>query len=347
MLRFESFTREAKILNPLKNFEVEPKIIEYRINPLTGKIGCLVLKESGRPIEKMIYTADRDSLEKLAKESEEKCFFCPGKVEKFTPKFLEDILPEGRISVREAYLFPNIAPYCEFSVVVVLTKKHYLNLDEFTPNIFVDGFLAIKMFTEKVKNVSSIRFITAGLQYLPSAGSSIVHPHMQAMLTEIPLGNLKDILDASEEYYKRFSSNFWETIIAAEKEKGERYIGKTGNVEWLAPFTSVSNYEVLGIIKKKSSFTELSREDFKDIAEGICKILRFYNDKNFSSFQFVLNSGPLDRETPYFWVNLSIVARPGIKSFYINDSWFLPFLVKQPVISIIPEDLAKALKKYF
>ncbi|RLI31813.1 hypothetical protein DRO51_03165, partial [Candidatus Bathyarchaeota archaeon] len=78
MLRFESFTREAKILNPLKNFEVEPKIIEYRINPLTGKIGCLVLKESGRPIEKMIYTADRDSLEKLAKESEEKCFFCPG-----------------------------------------------------------------------------------------------------------------------------------------------------------------------------------------------------------------------------------------------------------------------------
>ncbi|MCX8176165.1 MAG: hypothetical protein N3E48_02895 [Candidatus Bathyarchaeota archaeon] len=347
MLKFESFIRETKILNPLKNFERDLKIIEYRVNPLTDKIGCLIPRGSERPVEKMIYMADKASLERLVKESGEKCFFCPGNVEKFTPKFPEDILPEGRISVGEAYLFPNISPHCEFSSVIVLTKKHYLNLDEFTPNIFVDGFLAIKMFTEKVKSVSSVRFITAGLQYLPSSGSSIVHPHMQALLTEVPLVNLDELLNASKKYYEKFSLNFWEKIIKVEEEKNERYVGETGNVKWVTPFTPTSNYEVLGIVKDKSSFMELNKEDFKNIADGICKILRFYNDKNFSSFTFVLNSGPLDKETPYFRVNLSVAARPGIKSFYVNDSWFLPFFVKQPIITIVPEDLAKTLKKYF
>ncbi|MGP3667512.1 MAG: hypothetical protein ACKD6N_07615 [Candidatus Bathyarchaeota archaeon] len=347
MLKFESFTRETKILNPLKNFEKDLKIIEYRINPLTGKIGCLIPRESERPVEKMIYVMDKASLEKLVKESEERCFFCPGKVERVTPKFPEEVLPEGRIGVGEAYLFPNIAPQCELSCVIVLTKKHYLNLDEFTPNIFVDGFLAIKMFTEKVKSTSPARFITVGLQYLPSAGSSIVHPHMQALLTEIPFVNLDEILNASKRYYENFSLNFWEEIITIEEEKKERYVGETGNVKWLTPFTPTSNYEVLGIVKDRSSFAELDKEDFRNIAEGVCKVLRFYNDKNFSSFTLVLNSGPLNEKTSYFRVNLSVAARPGIKSFYINDSWFLPFFVKQPVITIIPEDLAKTLRKYF
>lgn len=348
MFKLKSFSREAKLLNPLKNFQVESKVIEYRENPLTGKIECILLKDSGRPFDEMIYMSDEESVKKLVEESKEKCFFCPEKVKEVTPKFPEEIVPEGRINIGETTLFPNLFPYCEFSVIAVLTKKHYLNLEEFNPKIFVDGLVAIKRFTEKVVQTdSSTKHIVVGLQYLPPAGSSIIHPHMQAMLTKVPLGVLKENIEASKRYYRESSSNYWEDLVDFEKEKSERYIGSIGNVEWITPFTPVSEYEVLGVVREKSSFLELEEEDFKSLAEGICKILRFFSRKNFSCFQFTLNSGSINQRLEYFWVNLRITARPGLKKFYINDSWFMPYLIRQPIVNLAPEEFARILKGYF
>jgi galactose-1-phosphate uridylyltransferase len=348
MFKLKSFSREAKLLNPLKNFEAESKIIEYRTNPLTGRVGCILLKDSERPFDEMIYTSDEESIKKLVEESREKCFFCPDKVEEVTPKFPEEIFPEGRVKVGETTLFPNLFPYCEFSVIAVLTKKHYLDLEEFTPNIFVDGFKAIKRFAEKIVQIDSLtKHIVVGLQYLPPAGSSIIHPHMQAMLTKVPLGVLKEIIEASKRYYRRHSSNYWKDLVNFEKENGERYIGNIGNVEWITPFTPVSEYEVLGVVKEKSSFLELDEEDFKSLAEGICKILKFFSQKKFSCFQFTLDSGSINQKLEYFWVNLRVTARPGLRQFYVNDSWFMPYLVRQPIINLAPEELAKTLRGYF
>ncbi len=346
MIKLESFIKEAKILNPQENFKPESKLIEYRINPLTGKVSTILLRNSGRPVEK-IYVADKAILEELAKKSEENCFFCPEKIEKSAARFPDEIISGGKLRIGEAYLFSNIAPYTEFSVVTVLTKKHFIRLDEFTPQIFLNGFLTILQFSEKVSKTSpSIKFVIVGMQYLPPAGSSIVHPHMQALFTEFPLKFLDELLENSKNYHEKFRSNFWEDLLKLERTKGERYINRIGNVEWITPYTPVSNYEVWAIVNGKSSFLELNTEDLKNLCEGICKVLKFFEDKNFSSFQFILYSGPLHKKLEYFWINLKIVARPGVNYLYTNDTWFLPFLVQNPVVAVLPEDLAKNLRKY-
>ena len=348
MFKLKSFSREAKLLNPLKNFEAESKTIEYRINPLTGKLGCILLKDSERPFEEMIFVSDEEAIKRLVGESEGKCFFCPEKVEQVTPKFLEEVFSEGRIRVGEAILFPNLYPYCEFSVIAVLTKKHYLGLEEFTPEVFLNGFLAIKKFAERIVKIDKkTKHIVVGLQYLPPAGSSIIHPHIQALLTATPLGNLKKLLEASRRYYKRNSSNFWEDLVKFERESGERYVGSIKNVDWVIPFTPSSEYEVLAVVKEKSSFLELGEDDFKSLADGLCRILKFFSVKRFSCSQFVLASGSISQKVEYFRVNLRITARPGLKQFYVNDSWFTPHLLHQPIINLPPESFAKTLKEYF
>ena len=46
-----------------------------------------------------------------------------------------------------------------------------------------------------------------------------------------------------------------------EKTTGERYIGASGPVEWLASFSPSGTNEIIGILPKRSHFLEWDQED--------------------------------------------------------------------------------------
>jgi hypothetical protein len=55
-----------------------------------------------------------------------RCPFCPHSREQVTPKFLPDLIPEGRLGRGEALVIPNIAPYDSISAVTVVTRQHFV-----------------------------------------------------------------------------------------------------------------------------------------------------------------------------------------------------------------------------
>lgn len=317
--------------------------LEYRRDPLTGRI-CTVALGLKDKIKLFLGETDENLIEKIAEETKRNCPFCPEAIDKSTPKLPRDIFESDRLVFGEAVAFPNLFPRSEFEAVVVLSKKHYLRLDEFSPEIIANGLRASLGYIKRVYAKTKIENAVIGCNYLFPAGASSIHPHIQACVRKLGFS----FLEYSKRFHERTSSNYWEGLVNAERENRERYIASIGNVEFLVPFAPLHRNEVLAIVREKSNFIEYSEQDIKDLALGIAKVLACYRLKGLSSFNFVLNSAPLGSKAEYFWSNLTIISRPNVRPNYLSDdSWFGSKLLLENVTAEPPEVFAADLRKIF
>ncbi|MDH5701974.1 MAG: hypothetical protein OEZ12_04280, partial [Candidatus Bathyarchaeota archaeon] len=133
MIVFEKTIKRSKILNPLKNFEEDVVTFEYRADPLTGR-NTTVIRGMLKYICKSL-VSDEELLRSLVKKTKMNCPFCPESVKEKTPMFTRDFLEDGRIFVGDAVVIPNLLGHAERSVLVVLSKEHYLKLEDFTAKL--------------------------------------------------------------------------------------------------------------------------------------------------------------------------------------------------------------------
>jgi len=346
-IQFVSFKRKSKFISPLKNFQEDVHLLEHRQDPLMGTMSILGYNLADKA--KMLFgDIDHDLIEQVAQESKPRCFMCPEKVNTTTPKYSSDILPQERVNLGEATLFPNLFPLSEFHAVCALTHTHYLNLRDFSPEILANGIQACLKFVKSAFNAnSSAKYMTLNCNYLFPAGASVVHPHMQVLGGDVPYTYLKSMLEDSLQYFEKNQSNFWNDLISAEKKARERYIGKTGEIEWIATFSPLGVNEVQGIIREKSNFLELSQTQVKALGEGISKILKFYEEEGYSTFNFVIYSGPMGETIDWFWSNMRIISRANVYKNYRTDDYFLQKLLGTEIILTPPEELADKLKVKF
>jgi galactose-1-phosphate uridylyltransferase len=348
-IQFNSFLRNSKFHNPLKNFEEDSHILELRRDPLTGRMSILGKDMTDKSCI-LFGVKDQSLIQKIAEESQENCFLCPEKVMTATPTYPQDILAQERIVRGEATLFPNLFPLSEYHAVCTLTKTHYLNLSDFTPKLFSDGIQACLEFTKKAyeKN-NTIKYMTINCNYLFPAGASAVHPHIQVLGGDIPYTLLNQMFERSKIYYEKNNSNYWQDLIGIEKEREERYIGRTGNIEWITPFAPVGTNEVQGIIFEKNNFLNMDQEDALSIGQGIAKILSFYEEEGWSTFNFAIYSGPLilNEKTEWFNCNIRIITRPNVYKNYRADDYFLQKLLGTEILVTSPESLATKLRLRF
>jgi len=345
MIVFEKTVKRSKILNPLKNFEEDVVTFEYRADPLTGR-NTTVIRGMLKYICKSL-VSDEELLNSLVEKTKVSCPFCPESVKEKTPMFTRDFLEEGRILAGDAVVIPNLLGHAERSVLVVLSKEHYLKLNDFTPKLIFDGFKGGLAYLKRLKEVDpSIRFPIFIFNYLPPAGSSILHPHMQVLARDRPFYLVKLFLERSKAYYEGNKSSYWSDLVSKEKGR-ERYLFGTNDVEWLVPFAPLrGSNEVQAIVRGKSNLLELDDEEWLGLAEGISRILRFYHEQGYVSFNIILVSGPVDRHLDYFEVNLKMISRPGIQASSFTDAWGLPYLLWDGEAAEEPELFAERIKKF-
>ncbi|MFX1284641.1 MAG: hypothetical protein ACFFB5_13355 [Promethearchaeota archaeon] len=346
-IHFKYIRKESKFLNPLKGFQEDIHLIEHRQDPLTGTLS-IVGKVLEDKVKMFFGETDQSLIQEIAQESQANCFMCPQKVKKVTPKYSSELLPEGRISVGEATLFPNLFPLSEYHAVCALTHAHYLNLSDFTPKILVDGIQACVEFIRRVFSVKqSPSYMTINCNYLFPAGASAIHPHIQVLGGDVPYTFLNRMLKGSHQYYKKNHSNYWEDLIELEKTSAERYIGRTGDIEWITSFSPLGSNEVQGIVLGKNNFLQLSHMDTLSLGEGISNILSFYEENGCSTFNFTIFSGSLDKEEEWFWISVRIISRSNVYENYRTDDYFLQKLLGTEILVKSPEALATQLRVKF
>lgn len=347
-IEFKKIEYDASILNPMNEFKEEKQPVEVRYDPLTGvrRLFNVGLIEKTKNVNQ---PTDENLIKIIVEKTREGCFFCPENIEKGTPKFPPDILPEGRLRKGDSWIFPNLFQIYEISAVGVIGKDHFLKLDQFSVEMFINFYSMIIDFFRIVKGRRpEYQYAAFGMNYLPPAGSSVLHPHNPVFMTRNPFPYLDSMMKESQNYLNKNSINFWQDLIDTEKELGERYVGRTKSVEWMASFSPISGNEFTGVIPGKSNFLEFDKSDIEGIAHGVIKILSFYkNDLQKNSFNYVIYSGPLGEKSNSFWSNIRITTRPNFSDNYVNDIPLATLYFMDNFFDNMPEYLADRLKEYF
>ena len=343
VLVFEKTIKHSRILNPLKNFQEDLITFEYRTDPLTGR-NTTVVRGMLTYISKFL-TSDKQLLSSLVQKTRVHCPLCPENVKNKTPMFTKDFLEEGRLFNGDAVVVPNLLGHAERSILVVLSKEHFLELNGFKAKLVFDGFKGATAYLKRLSETEpSTRFPLFIFNYLPPAGSSIFHPHMQVLIRDRPAFLVKLLLEKSKAYCRRYDSSFWADLVS--KEKGdERYLFELNGVDWMVPFAPLRGLnEVQAIVRGKSNLLELNDKEWLGLAEGTSRILRFYHKEGYISFHIILMSGPMNEHLDFFDVNLRMISRSGVQESNFNDAWALPYLLWDGEAVEEPEALAEKIR---
>jgi len=342
---FEKVEKTSKMLNPLKGFVEDSVRFEYRKDPLTGRNSTVIGGMLGYVGKFLV--SDRQMLDGLVEGSRVGCPFCPESVKSRTPMFVSGFVDGGRFVVGDVVVVPNLMGHAERSVLAVLGGKHHLKLGEFHSELVLDGFRGGAAYLRRLLEVEGGRWFPAFVfNYLPPAGSSILHPHMQILARDRPFYLTGLMLRKSRSYFAKYGRSFWTDLLETEKG-GERYLFGKGRVEWLVPFAPLRGMnEVQAIVRGRSNLLELTDEDWRGLAEGVSRVLRFYGKEGYSSFNVAVLSGPLGRHLDYFDVGLRMINRPGVQPTCFTDAWAVPYLLWDGEVVEAPEQFAKRVKTF-
>jgi UDPglucose--hexose-1-phosphate uridylyltransferase len=312
--------------------EVVRTTIDVRRDPLTGH-SSRILPERG------LMPASDFNLEAFARETQPSCPFCPGRIEALTPRLPARIDSGGRIVSGEAVLFANLHAYSSHSAVSVYSPRlHYLPVGALTSRLLADNLAAQAAYARVVMAAEpeSVWASVNANHMLPS-GSSLFHPHMQGivdpepttfqrLLAEVPAQRFADYLDA-------------------ERRSGERYLGDTGCIEWLASFAPVAPAELRAFVPGICSPAELTGDLIGELAHGLALALGGYADMGFESFNFAIYGAPPG--TAGYPLNLRLACRSNLKPLYRSDSTFLERLHWEGAVDLAPESVAQQIRGRF
>lgn len=345
-IKFEAVESNFSILNPFKDFVEDFHMVEVRRDPLLDDTS--VYNPFLRDKAKSFFgECDAALVKKLVEESSKGCIFCGESVEKITAKYPPDVIPDGRIRVGEAILFANLFSVGQYHPVVSLSKSHFLKLSEFNPGLIGNGLSAAQKFLNLVyTRDQSALYTVVSANYLFPAGASLVHPHIQMLVTPVAYSYHERLIDASLTYYRKNNSSYYSDLIREEKKRDLRYIVQRGGWHWLTAFSPMGNNEVIAVHDRECDFGLLSEDDLRDLAEGISRVLEFYESLGHLSFNYCLFSVRKSRGEGAHCL-FKIITRQNLYSNYRNDDYFLQKMLQSELIINLPEELAQKIKGFF
>ena len=326
--------QEATFYNPLEDFAETSIEVEVRTDPLTGRQSRIVP-------ENFLTPEEEPDIESVVTD-DEGCFFCPGMVGEATPKY-PDFVGMDRGSVGEATSFPNLNPYGAHSNVVVLTEDHYVPIDEFTADVFADGLeAALDYVTAVFEHEDSPQVGSVNMNFLRSAGSSIIHPHVQTLVDDRGTNAQRERIEGARAYFEETDSEYFGDLLDAE-HGSDRHVGSTGEVEWLAPFAPRHHRHLLGVFPDRTML-EPGGTVVDDLAAGIENVLSYYADLGLNSFNFGLH---LVEDEPAVRPVFDIVARSVFDQYYWSDATFFETIHDEGVVDVPPETYAGEAAAFF
>lgn len=337
-VQFSSVHTFTEIHNPMKDFSLDRIPLEIRFDPLTGR--------SARVFDLPYIPPPRPDLEKEAARSREKfCPFCPGNVEKATPRFPVDLLAEGRLRVGSATVVPNLLPLDKYAAVCVIGKDHYIPIEKFKAAVLHDALTASVQFAARVLDYDpSVRAWSINWNFMPPAGSSIMHPHLQINCGPAATNEMRAQLEGSLRYTASGLGDFWDDYIAQEKSDGRRYLGRRGPFSWFLPFAPRGFLPDAWGIFDRHDITSLTPAEINGFAEGLSRVISYFAAEGLYSFNMALFSF---RGASCFRPNVRISPRLLTREAGNSDHTYLQALHREPYCVKTPESVSERIKKIF
>jgi galactose-1-phosphate uridylyltransferase len=219
-------------------------------------------------------------------------------------------------------------PFAAWHTVTVITKDH--TVPSFTRLQIADALQAQVESLLLYEGYPSINW-----NYLPSAGASMVHPHMQGIADPQPTLVTERYLSAGKKYAAREGRRYWDAVREQERSSDRYLFGD--EILWSAHAVPIGEREVRGILPicrldELESYTEV-------LADGILKIIQLYRKLGTYAFNMAIF---FSREkTKDFSAFCSLISRINPNPLSTSDSAFMERLHNEPLILTLPEDLGR------
>ncbi len=338
---FEKKVETCRYLNPLKNFQENEVTLEVRRDGITGTVSRVLPYRGKRKFNQP------DAKTYLEKSPESLCPFCPALLDQVAARFTPEFFPEGRLTRGRAVLFPNAFPHDAFNTVAVISEKHYLALDELTPEVMRDAFgLCLDYFRRMKAARPVLSSASINWNYMPPSGGGLLHPHLQTVMGERPTRYAEHLRRSAKQYGKQTGRDLWRDLIANECEKGVRHIARTGAIDWLAAFAPRGMAgEVRFVFSGRNSLFALTGEDWEFFFEGLSRIFRYLKEAGLVSFNLAIY-GAL-RDDSLLTVQGSVIPRFVVLPLGASDINYFEKLHNEVICPIVPENLCTELKPFF
>ena len=338
-IRWERAEKVTRYLDPRADYAETRITCEVRRDPLTGRSGRIAHVHG-------FHLAPVDFGPQI-EQSRLGCPFCPERIFAVTPRFPEDIVPgaAGRIRQGEAVVFPNIAPYDEYSAVVAMTHDHYVPLSGFTPALLADAFGAALGYFAALQRQPRTPYTLAFWNYFPASGGTQIHPHLQLFATDTPGNALEQELAASLRYFQAEGRSYWQDLVAAEEQAGERFIARGVHSVWLTDFVSQSLLADIDIIfPQRRVLRDLTQEALDECCRGLAQVLAHLEAQGVYSFNLAWYSATPERDD--FWLHARLSPRVYMTPrLWGTDTSALQHLYGEHFMVQTPEAAASALRQ--
>ncbi len=339
-LLFQKQGVTARFISP--SGEATERDIEIRIHPITRRKCRVALS---RIAEKEPGTASFPPPPPEALETSA-CPFCQPQLASQTPKLHPDIHPSGRLTVGDSLLFPNLFPYGAYSAVSLFDNTHFVEIGTASLSSYTHCFMNCAQYLKRVLTCDPEAIYMAIVQnHLPSAGGSLLHPHLQIHADRISSNHHHFLQKTAATHFQETGACLFSDYLRHEKNEGSRYIGTTGDWEWMAAFAPEGFFEIWGILPARTSLKDLNDEDWEALARGVLNTQKFYRSLCRNGY----NLGMLfvEDKTPYLELRVVIQVRSNYAPWVRNDFTSYEVMLGDMTTFVAPENTATQARAFW
>ena len=331
---------EAEFVHP--DGKIVKRKIEIRKNPITGRTSRIAFsriheKETG---------ISRLPPPPPDAENTENCPFCAPQVYDKTPRLRAEISKKGRLKKGESLLFPNLFPYGAYSAVSLFDNKHFVEIGKASLESYRDCFINCADYLGRIKALDPENYYMAITQnHLPSAGGSLIHPHLQINADKIPPNNHRFLEKKSRDFFNETGKYFLWSYLAREKKEKTRYIGNTGPWEWISAFAPEGFFEIWGIYPGCTDFEKLKKEDWEELAKGVLNTQLFYRSLNRNGYN--LGMLIIAKKDSFLELRIVILVRSNYAPWVRNDHTGFEVMLGDMTTFTAPEEVARLARPFW
>lgn len=339
-LPFECETITAVLRDP--SGERIDRLIERRIDPITGRACRITYSRSG---EEEPGTCELPAPPPAADATAD-CPFCPPQVTRRTPRLIPELSRADRMRRSASLLFPNMFPYGAYSAVSLFDDRHFVEIGTASPERYAVSFINCSDYLGRVLAHDPDAVFQAITQnHLPSAGGSLVHPHLQIQADRYPANHHRFLRNRATAYHDATGRFIFSDYLDHERRDGSRYIGRTGDWEWTAAYAPEGFYEIWAILPGIFSIRRAGEARWADLARGVLNTQRFYRHLCRNGY----NLGVLSVETDESRLELClrIVVRSNYTVWARNDHSGFEVMLGDMATFNAPEETAALARPFW
>jgi galactose-1-phosphate uridylyltransferase len=253
------------------------------------------------------------------------------------------VFPEGRLARGRCVLFPNLNPYEVNSPVVAIGDRPYVEADQLDSQDVTDAFCLMREFFARLPARVAASGVV-GWNFLPAAGSSIPHPHIQALASGRTPDRQKRERRGELRYQHRAGTPFWTDLIAAEK-KGPRWLGARRNWSAMVAFAPRSVVPETWLVHRAAtSLLDASNAALGGLAEWVVRLAAAHHAEGVYAFNLILNPTAAQRGLPSRLRARFLPRVYVVEPIHSSDWVWVNLGTEEGLTSITPETWARTVR---